>query len=93
MSRLLESTLIDLKTMQRKEDHKHSSPRKKRRRKRLEADKEKEFSELFTFWMNSWYDYVNACNKMYAEYIRNTTNWLDAFSKFWSGQYKDKENK
>jgi hypothetical protein len=44
--------------------------------------------------MNSWYDYVNACNSMYAEYIRNTTkmteSWLDSFSKFWSVQFKDK---
>lgn len=44
--------------------------------------------------MNLWYDYVNACNTMYAEYIRNTTkiteSWLDLISKFWSGQYKDK---
>ena len=50
--------------------------------------------KLFTFWMNSWYDYVNACNSMYAEYIRNTKEitetWLNSISKFWSFQYKDK---
>jgi hypothetical protein len=44
--------------------------------------------------MNSWYEYVNAWNNMYAEFIRNTSNlaeyWLDTLSKFWSGQYKDK---
>jgi hypothetical protein len=57
---------------------------------RLGANKEKESNDLFTFWMNSWYDYVNACNSMYTEYIRNTTEWLDSFSKFWSVQYKDK---
>jgi hypothetical protein len=31
---------------------------------------------------------------MYAEYVRNTRKmteyWLGSFSKFWSGQYKDK---
>lgn len=60
----------------------------------MEANKEKESNSLFTFWMNSWYDYVNACNSMYAEYIRNTRkmteSWLDSFSKFWSVQDKDK---
>jgi hypothetical protein len=44
--------------------------------------------------LNSWYDYVNECNSMYAEYIRNITNttesWFDSFSKFWSAQHKDK---
>ncbi len=44
--------------------------------------------------MNSWYDYVNACNSMYAEYIRNLTkmteSWLDSFSKFWSVPFGDK---
>jgi hypothetical protein len=44
--------------------------------------------------MNLWYEYVNACNSMYAEYIRYTRkmteSWLDSFSKFWSGQHKDK---
>jgi len=44
--------------------------------------------------MNLWYEYVNACSNMYAEYIRNprkmTESWLDLFSKFWSGQRKDK---
>ncbi len=68
--------------------HKHSRPNKKTgRRKKLEANKERESNNLFTFWMNSWYDYVNACNSMYAEYIRDTTkmteSWLNSFSKFW----------
>jgi hypothetical protein len=80
--------------MQRKEDRKHIKPNKKRRRKRLEANKEKESNDLFAFWMNSWYDYVNACNSMYAEYIKYTTkmteSWFDSFSKFWSVQDKDK---
>jgi hypothetical protein len=59
-----------------------------------EANKEKIPSDLFTLFMNSWYEYVNAWNNMYAEFIRNTSNlaeyWLDTLSKFWSGQYKDK---
>jgi hypothetical protein len=58
-----------------------------------EANKEEKSYDPFTY-MNLWYDYVNACNSMYAEYIRNTSKmteyWLDSFSKFWSGQYKDK---
>lgn len=53
-----------------------------------------EFHDLFTTYMNLWYNYVNACNTMYAEYIKNTTkmteSWLNSFSKFWSGQHKDK---
>jgi hypothetical protein len=81
--------------MQRKEGHRHIRPNKKRRRRKgLEANKEKESNSLFTFWMNSWYDYVNACNSMYAEYIKYTTkmteSWFDSFSKFWSVQDKDK---
>jgi hypothetical protein len=60
----------------------------------LEANKEKESNDLFTSYMNSWYDYVNACNSMYAEYIRNVTkmteSWFNSFSKFWAGQYRDK---
>ena len=81
--------------MQRKEDRKHSRLSKKRvRRKRLEANKEKESNNPFIFWMNSWYDYVNTCNSMYAEYIRNITkmteSWLDSFSKFWSVPFGDK---
>jgi hypothetical protein len=60
----------------------------------LEANKEKESNDLFTYYMNLWYDYVNACNSMYAEYIRNTTkmteSWLASISKFWSFQQKDK---
>jgi hypothetical protein len=80
--------------MQRKEGRKHSRPNKKRGgRKRLEANREKESNDLFTSYVNSWFDYVNACNSMYAEYIRNITkmteSWLDSFSKFWSVQYKD----
>jgi hypothetical protein len=77
--------------MQRKEDRKHTRRNKKRgRRKRLEANREKESKDLFTLWMNSWYDYVNACTSMYAEYIRNVTkmteSWFNSFSKFWSVQ-------
>jgi hypothetical protein len=60
----------------------------------VEANKDKESHDLFTTYMNLWYDHVNACNSMYAEYIRNTTkmteSWLESISKFWSGQYKDK---
>jgi hypothetical protein len=63
-------------------------------KKRLEANKEEKSYDLFTSYMNSWYDYVNQCNSMYAEYIRNITktteSWFDSFSKFWSVQYKDK---
>jgi hypothetical protein len=59
-----------------------------------EAKKEKIFSDLFTLCMNSWYEYINAWNIMYTDFIRNTSKmaeyWLDPFSKFWSGQYKDK---
>jgi hypothetical protein len=58
-----------------------------------EAKKEKIFSDLFTLCMNSWYEYINAWNIMYTDFIRNTSKmaeyWLDPFSKFWSGQYKD----
>jgi hypothetical protein len=60
----------------------------------MEANKGKGSNDLFTTYMNFWSDYVNACNSMYAEYIRNTTkmseSWIDLFSKFWSAQYKDK---
>ena len=81
--------------MQRKEGRKHSSRlSRKGKRKRLEANKEEKSYDLFTSYLNLWYDYVNACNSMYTEYIRNaskiTEYWLDSFSKFWSGQYKDK---
>ena len=81
--------------MQRKEDRKLSRfSKKKRRRKRLEANKEKESNNPLIFWMNSWYDYVNACNSMYAEYIRYTRkmteSWLESFSKFWSENTKIK---
>jgi hypothetical protein len=51
-------------------------------------------SDLLALYMNSWYEYVNAWSNMYAEFLRNTSKmteyWLDSFSKFWSGQYKDK---
>ena len=81
--------------MQRKEDHKHNRLSKKGTRKSLEANKEEKSYDLFTSYMNSWYDYVNQCNSMYAEYIRNITkmteSWFDSFSKFWSVQYKDKD--
>jgi hypothetical protein len=44
--------------------------------------------------MKSWYEYVNAWNMMYAEFIRNTSkiteSWVDAFSNLWSGRYSDK---
>jgi hypothetical protein len=62
----------------------------------VEANKDEKSLNLFTTYMNLWYDYVNACNLMYAEYMRNTTklseSWLDSLSKFWSvpAQYKDK---
>jgi hypothetical protein len=66
----------------------------KRDRKRMGANKENKSNDLFTIYMNLWYDYVNTCNSMYAEYIRNTTkmteSWMDLFSKFWSAQYKNK---
>ena len=39
--------------------------------------------------MNLWFEYVNACNSMYAEYIRNTRkmteSWLDLFQSFGQG--------
>jgi hypothetical protein len=66
----------------------------KKEEKRLKSNKEEISFDLFTSYMNLWYEYVNACNSMYAEYIRNTRkmteSWLDSFPKFWSGQYKDK---
>jgi hypothetical protein len=59
-----------------------------------EANKEKIPSDLFTLCMNSWYEYINAWNIMYTDFIRNTSKmaeyWLDSFSKFCSGEYKDK---
>ena len=59
-----------------------------------EAKKAKISSDLFTLCINSWYEYINAWNIMYTDFIRNTSKmaeyWLDPFSKFWSGQYKDK---
>lgn len=63
-----------------------------------EANKEEKpsnySSDLFALYMNSWYEYVNAWSNMYTEFLRNTSKmseyWLDSFSKFWSGQYKDK---
>jgi hypothetical protein len=60
----------------------------------LKANKEEKPYDLFTSYMNSWYEYANAWSNMYAEFLRNTSKmteyWLDSFSKFWSGQYKDK---
>jgi hypothetical protein len=60
----------------------------------MEANKKKESNDLFTIYMNLWYEYINACNSMYAEYVGSTTkmteSWFDLFSKFWSVQYKDK---
>jgi hypothetical protein len=51
-------------------------------------------SDLFTLYMNSWYEYVNTWSNLYAEFIRNTSkmneNWLDSLSALWSGQYKDR---
>ena len=51
-------------------------------------------SDLFTSYMKSWYEYMNAWGMMYTEYIRNTSKvtefWVEAFSNFWSGKYKDK---
>ena len=80
--------------MQRKEVLKHSRLSRKGRRTKLRENKQEKSSDLFTSYMNLWFEYVNACNSMYAEYIRNVTkmteSWLDSFSKFWSGQYKDK---
>ncbi|HEU4823648.1 MAG TPA: hypothetical protein VFS97_09525 [Nitrososphaeraceae archaeon] len=59
-----------------------------------EANKVEKSYDRFTYYTNLWNDYVNACNSMYAEYIKYiakmTESWLDSFSKFWSGQYKDK---
>jgi hypothetical protein len=44
--------------------------------------------------MNSWNEYINTWNNVYAEFIRNTSKmneyWLDSFSALWSGQCKDK---
>jgi hypothetical protein len=81
--------------MQRKEGRRHIRYNKKRRRKKLEVNKEKKSDDLFATYMNLWYDYVNACNSMYAEYIRYTTkiteSWLESISKYLSGQYKDKD--
>jgi hypothetical protein len=79
--------------MQRKEDRKHNRLSKKGE-ERMEANKKKESNDLFTYYMNLWYDYVNAWNSMYAEYVRSTTkmteSWFNSFSKFWSVQSKDK---
>jgi hypothetical protein len=60
-----------------------------------DEDKSSKYSsDLFTLYMNSWYEYVNTWSNLYAEFIRNTSkmneNWLDSFSALWSGQYKDK---
>ena len=80
--------------MQKKEVRKHSRNSTKRRKKRLDPNRQGIPFDLFTSYMNLWYEYVNACNSMYAGYIKNMTkmteSWLDLFSKFWSGQHKDK---
>jgi hypothetical protein len=58
----------------------------------LEPNKQEISFDLFTSCMNFRFEYVNACNRMYVEYIRNTRkmteSWLESFSKFWSGQHK-----
>jgi hypothetical protein len=82
--------------MQRKEVRKHSSrtSKKRRKKKNLDPNRSEIPFDLFTSYMNLWNEYVKACNSMYAEYIRYTRkmteSWLDSFSKFWSGQHKDK---
>ena len=82
--------------MQRKEVRKHSirTSKKRRKKKSLDPNRPEVPFDLFTSYMNLWYEYVSACNSMYSEYIRNTRkmteSWLDLFSKFWSGQHKDK---
>lgn len=63
-----------------------------------EANKEEKLSnnssDLFSTYMDSWYNYADVCSTMYTEFIRNTSKmaqyWLDSFSKFWSGQCKVK---
>ena len=59
-----------------------------------EANKQEKSYDLFTSCMNSWYEYVNSWSNMYTEFLRSTSKmteyWLDSFSKFWPGQYKDK---
>jgi hypothetical protein len=71
-----------------------STATKGRKQERLGANKEEKSHDLYTSYMNSWYDYVNTCNSMYAEYLRNimemTKSWFNLFSKSWSVQYKDK---
>jgi hypothetical protein len=43
----------------------------------FEANKEKIPSDLFTLCMNSWYEYVNAWNNMYTEFIKTHQRWLN----------------
>jgi hypothetical protein len=66
----------------------------KKEEKKLDPNRQEIPFDLFTSYMNLWYEYVNTCSNMYAEYIKNTRkmteSWLDLFSKFWSGQRKDK---
>lgn len=82
--------------MRRKEVRKHSSRTSKKRRKKksLDPNRSEIPFDLFTTYMNLWYEYVNACNSMYAEYIRYTRkmteSWLESFSKFWSENTKIK---
>ena len=58
------------------------------------VNKEEKSYDLYTSYMNSWYDYVNTCKSMYVEYMRNiakmTESWSNFLSNFWSVQYKDK---
>jgi hypothetical protein len=79
--------------MQRKEGHKYRL-NGRGRRKISERKLSNYFSDLFSTYRDSWYNYVNVCSTMYTEFIRNTSKmaecWLDSFSKFWSGQYKVK---
>jgi hypothetical protein len=60
----------------------------------MKGNKEEKPHNLFTTYMNLWYQYINTCNSMYSEYIRiamkMSESWLNSLSKFWSGQYKDK---
>jgi hypothetical protein len=71
-----------------------STSNKGEQQEKLGAKKEEKSHDLYTSYMNSWDDYVNTCNRMYVEYVRNITemtrSWFNLYSKFWSVQYKDK---
>jgi hypothetical protein len=75
--------------MQRKEGHKHRR-NSTNGEKRLDPNRQEISFDLFASYMNLWFEYVNACSSMYAEYIRSTRKmteyWLNLFSKFWSGR-------